>query len=248
MELMILGVNSPYPRDGRATLGYLVRHGGTNLLLEAGCGIYRRLLEEGLLPGVSAAVMSHLHYDHCADLPAVALGATVGQGRGEPLPVYLPPGEFQRLRSWLGACGFDFVLEHIYVAELPYGAPVAVGGLELVMRPAGHSLPAGIVTVAAGGRRLVYTGDTRDCPALREALRGADLVLAEAASLPPARAVEKGHLPAGLLGELAREAGAGELIVTHFMQGSDPEALAAEASRSFGRPARMASPGQVYVV
>ncbi|MGE5551474.1 MAG: MBL fold metallo-hydrolase, partial [Bacteroidota bacterium] len=109
MELTILGVNSPYPRNGRATLGYLVRQGETRLLLDSGCGVHRRLSEAGLLGMVDGVVQSHLHYDHCADLPAVVLGATIGQGKSGPLPIHLPPGEGRRLHEWLTACGFTFI-------------------------------------------------------------------------------------------------------------------------------------------
>jgi len=243
MQLLVLGVNSPYPRGGHATLGYLVEHGGTHLLIETGFGIYRRLDEAGLLAQVDGIVLSHLHCDHCADLPAIVLGATVGRGRTDAIPVFLPPGEAERLDRWLTACGFTFVLEYAALSELNHGTPAAFRHLELTMHPAAHSLPAGILTVSSGGKRLGYTGDTGDCPALREALRGADLALAEVAGLGPAEAAKKGHLPATLLGAVAKEAGVHELVVTHFMQGSDPEALTAEVAAAFGRPVLTAREG-----
>ncbi len=248
VELIILGVNSPYPKKGLATLGYTVAEGGTFIQLEAGFGIYRRLAEEGLLGRLTALALSHLHCDHAADLPAVVLGATAGAGRAEPLPVYLPPDQGERLRAWLTACGFTFIYDYMSVREMSFGAPVDLGGIELRMAPAAHSLPAAIVTLAAGGRRLVYSGDTGDCPAYREALRGADLVLSEAAGLPPELAAAKGHLPAGLLGGLAKEAGVRRLVLTHFMQGAEPETLAAEAAAAFGGEVAIAAEGQKYTV
>ena len=72
MELFILGAESPYPRRGRATLGYTLAHAGFLLVLETGFGIHRRLAEEGLLDRVGGILLSHLHCDHSADLPAVA--------------------------------------------------------------------------------------------------------------------------------------------------------------------------------
>ncbi len=245
MDLTILGVNSPYPRGGHATLGYLVRCGATGVLLDAGCGIYRRLAEDGHLAEVDGIIQSHLHYDHCADLPAIVLGATVGQGRAEPLAVLLPPGETERLQTWFAACGFTFALSYLVPHELSPGTPFQLGELRIMMAPARHSLPGGIITVTCGDKRLVYTGDTADCDSLRTAVRGADLLLAEVTHLPPEQAAEKGHLPAPTLGALAAEAGVGEVVVTHFMQGADPEALRREVEAAFGRPVRAAHEGQV---
>ncbi|MGE5598858.1 MAG: MBL fold metallo-hydrolase [Bacteroidota bacterium] len=248
MKLTILGVNSPFPRDGRATLGYLVRQDETRLLLEAGCGIYRRLAEEGLLDSLDGIVLSHLHYDHCADLPAIVLGTTMGSRRSDPLPVFVPPGQGDRLRSWLDACGFSFVGDRMALAEPAWDMPTVLGRLRFTASPAKHGLPAAILTLEADGHRLVYTGDTADCDALRRAMTRADLVLSEVTGLSPQESSEKGHLPPVLLGELARAAGIKELVLTHFMHGYEAETLAAEVTAAFGRPARVARVGEVFRV
>ena len=246
MELTVLGVNSPYPHGGRATLGYLVEQGESRLLLDSGFGIYRRLAEEGLLAKITGVVLSHLHCDHAADLPAVILGAALARERA--IPVYLPPGEGDRLAQWLSACGFCMVLDYANLHEPAYGTPAACGDMRLTIHPARHSLPAGIVTIEAGDRRLVYTGDTGDCPPFRVALSGADLALCEVCGLAPDDAAAKGHLPAVLLGGAAREAGVGRLVLTHFMRGSDPEDLARETAAAFGRPVEIAREGLRFTV
>ena len=217
MELTILGVRSPYPQAGRATVGYLLEQAGTGLLLDAGFGIYRRLAEEGLFDRLDGILLSHLHCDHCADLAAIILGATVGRGRDERIPVFLPPGEGERLNDWLTACAFTFVLDFLDPIELPFGATTPFGELKLTLAQGQHSLPAAITTAVGGDRRLVYTGDTGDCPALRDALNGADLALAEVSILTPSEAEAKGHLPAAGLGEIARSAEVRRLVLTHFI-------------------------------
>ncbi|NLG85106.1 MAG: MBL fold metallo-hydrolase [Firmicutes bacterium] len=248
MELFILGVESPYPRRGRATLGYTLMQEGFLLVLETGFGIHRRLAEEGLLDRVEGILLSHLHCDHSADLPAVILGVTVGRGRKEPLPVYLPPGEVARLREWLCACGFAFVLEHTDLRELAYDEPTAIGPFRVTMGRAAHSLPAGIFTFTAAGTKFVYTGDTGDCPPLRAAIPGADLLLAEATPLRPEEAAVKGHLTAPALGEMARAAGVRRLVITHFMPGEEPAALAEKATVAFGAPVTAAEEGLHLVI
>ncbi|MGE5549141.1 MAG: MBL fold metallo-hydrolase, partial [Bacteroidota bacterium] len=176
------------------------------------------------------------------------LGATIGQGKSGPLPIHLPPGEGRRLHEWLTACGFTFISAYMTVVEPAYHETVNLGELAFTISPAQHSLPAAILTLTAGGKRLVYTGDTGDCPPLWKAMEGADLVLAEVAGLPPAQAAEKGHLPAALLGRMARAAGVRELVLTHFMHGSDPEALAEEVAAAFGRPVHLAHEDRIFEV
>ena len=243
MELTILGVRSPYPQAGRATVGYLLEQAGTGLLLDAGFGIYRRLAEEGLFARLDGILLSHLHYDHCADLPAVALGATLDRGREGKIPVFLPPGEGARLNDWLTTCAFSFVLDFLDPIELPFGATTSFGELELTLAQGQHSLPAAITTAVGGNRRLVYTGDTGDCPALRTALQQADLALAEVSVLSPSEAEAKGHLSAAGLGEIARVSAVKRLVLTHFMRGADPEALAQAVAAAYGRPPEIAREG-----
>ncbi|MCL6615110.1 MAG: MBL fold metallo-hydrolase, partial [Firmicutes bacterium] len=188
-------------------------------------------------------LLSHLHCDHSADLPAVVLGATAGRDKSDPLPVYLPAGEGERLQRWLAACGFTFVLERMALRELAYDEPAAIGPFQVAMGRAAHSLPAGLFVLSAAGRRFVYTGDTGDSPALRAAMIGADLLLAEATPLTPEEAAAKGHLTAPALGEMARAAGVRRLLVTHFMPGAEPEAIAESVAAAFGGPVTPAREG-----
>jgi ribonuclease BN (tRNA processing enzyme) len=90
------------------------------------------------------------------------------------------------------------------------------------------------VRLTAGGRSLVYTGDTGPSPAVVELARGADVLLAEAAyaegpGLPPGL-----HLTGRQAGEHAAAAGVGRLLVTHVPAWVDAEAQLAAAREVFG--------------
>ena len=78
--------------------------------------------------------------------------------------------------------------------------------------------PGVLVGPARPGRRIVITGDTRPSPATVAAARGADLLVHEATfgDEEAARAVETGHSTAREAAEVAREAGVGTLLLTHF--------------------------------
>jgi ribonuclease Z len=97
--------------------------------------------------------------------------------------------------------------------------------------------PDELVGKARPGRRLVYSGDTRPCPALLEAARGADLLIHEATFGEDERdrARETGHSTAREAAEVARQAGARQLALTHISARYSREApeLLAEAQALF---------------
>jgi ribonuclease Z len=86
------------------------------------------------------------------------------------------------------------------------------------------------------GRSLAFVMDTRRCPGAVELARGVDLLVCESTFLSKdaALAAAYGHLTAAQAAELARDAGAQRLVLTHFSQRYPDEAsFAAEAARIF---------------
>jgi ribonuclease Z len=78
--------------------------------------------------------------------------------------------------------------------------------------------PEELVGKSRPGRRVVYSGDTRPCPAILEASKGADLLVHEATfgDDEGPRARETGHSTARQAAEVARSAGARRLALTHL--------------------------------
>jgi ribonuclease Z len=78
--------------------------------------------------------------------------------------------------------------------------------------------PSVLVGPARPGRRVVITGDTRPSPATVAAARGADLLVHEATfgDEEGERALETGHSTAREAAQVARDAGVGTLLLTHF--------------------------------
>jgi ribonuclease Z len=98
-----------------------------------------------------------------------------------------------------------------------------------VTLPDGRVIEPGVlVGPRRPGRRLVITGDTRPCAATIEASRGADALV---------HAVETGHSTAREAATVARDAGVGTLVLTHFSArySRDAADLGREAREVFER-------------
>ena len=97
--------------------------------------------------------------------------------------------------------------------------------------------PAELVGPQRAGRRVVISGDTGPSVSVTELARGADLLIHEATfgSDEAERARETGHSTAAEAAGVAREAGAGRLVLTHISARYSREApeLQAEARAVF---------------
>jgi ribonuclease Z len=76
------------------------------------------------------------------------------------------------------------------------------------------------VSVVRPGQAVAFVMDTRFCAAAIELARGVDLLVCESTflSADADKAAEYGHMTAAQAAEVARQAGVGQLLLTHFSQ------------------------------
>src|SRR5512143_4041279 len=107
LRLDVIGAGPAFTdRPGAAGAAYLVRHGGTSILLDLGQGSFPRLA--GLLdPGtLDAIVVSHLHPDHFIDLVALRHFLRWGPAAPRRVRVLGPGGLGDRLDALCAEPGF----------------------------------------------------------------------------------------------------------------------------------------------
>lgn len=256
MELIVLGCWAPYPRAGGACSGYLIRAGGLNMLLEAGNGSLSRLMNFTDFRCLDAVIVTHLHHDHYLDLFPLrhaVEGARREGSRSGPLKLYVPAApaeEFTLLASYTKA--FETVPIETLPRERIAGGVRAhrldLQGLTFRFVSARHSLPGFSVSVEGAGK-LVFSGDTTRTEELVALASGADLFLCEASGLDSDTDYLKDtHLTARQAGEVAREAGAKQLLITHFWPEYEPDELGNLAGAGFGGPVTAAREGETYRV
>ncbi len=96
-----------------------------------------------------------------------------------------------------------------------------------------------------------YCSDTMADPRVAEAVRGVDLLYHEATYLSDlaTQAIARGHSTAAQAGEIAREAGAGALLIGHYSKRyTDSSPLVAEASATFPGPVIAADEGMTIEI
>ncbi|WP_370342263.1 MBL fold metallo-hydrolase [Catenulispora sp. MAP5-51] len=234
MRVTVLGGSGAWPTADEPCSGFLLRHEGFSLMIDAGYAVLPRLLE--LMPAeqLDAVYISHGHPDHCADLNPLLRARALGGAAPEPLPVYAPPGALDAVLALDRPGMLDEALAR---HDFEPGAGFSVGPFDLRTALLPHWVPNAAVRVAAGGRSVVYTGDGGPDPALVELARGADTLIAEA-TYPEVMAA--GDVPylstARQAARQAAEAGVGKLVLTHLWAGSEPgEYLDAAAEQYDGR-------------
>jgi ribonuclease BN (tRNA processing enzyme) len=196
---------------------------------------------------LDALVVTHSHADHCSDVFHLFNLLRFGPAAREGLAALAPEGVAASLGAFLGAGeghAFHRVLAWQSAAA---GEGGTLGGITLSFARAAHQVPTLAVSLAAEGRRLVYSADTGPGGGLPGLAEGADVLLCEATLAEDSRDWPY-HLSARGAGSLARRAGVGRLILTHLAPMLDPARSVAEAAAEFGGPVEWAAPGKEVLV
>lgn len=258
MQLTFCGTASGGLTPPRACSCILLEHEGRGLLLDCGPGATERIMATGFrLDRIEQVLISHLHMDHVHGLPELFAHSVFPKGH---LPaVQGPPGTGRyvslaaeltgQVVTWPGRPPGNVAVP---VRENTDGERFEALGIGVTCRVVPHAPE--VVALArrleAGGRTLVYSGDTRLDPEIMTPLcDGADVLVHEcysnealdrwAASLSE-RAAERmrfawetTHSEIGAVAKLARDAGVRHLVLTHLSPWENPRELAALAAKEF---------------
>jgi ribonuclease BN (tRNA processing enzyme) len=250
VKLTVLGCSGSMPGPDSPASGYLLEADGFRLVLDMGNGAFGALQRHVAPSDVDAIVITHLHADHCIDLTAyiVALRygghgfrAAVPDGR---IPLIGPSGTRDRLEAAYDPYARKLGLHELFGFSTPTDGEV--GPFRLSFASMNHPVPTAAVRIEHGGRSLVYSGDTGECPDLVTLARGADVLLCEASVGPDEEYIPGLHLTGKQAGEHAAKAGVGTLLVTHVPPWVDGEMVTAEAAEAFGGATQRVLPSAQY--
>jgi ribonuclease BN (tRNA processing enzyme) len=245
VRLTVLGGCGAWPAAGQACSGYLVEHDGFRLLVDPGYATLPRLLQSIDADDVDAVLVSHGHPDHCADLNPLLRARTFRDDRppAPALPAYAPPGALGPVLALDRPGSLDDAID---LREFTPGDGFSVGpfGVRSWLLP--HFVPNAGLRLETDGWVLAYTGDSGPSPDLHHLARGADLLLAEASCAREVPTDSARYLSsASQAGHVASKAGAGKLVLTHLMPGTDPDDSVLAAAEAYAGPIAVASPGLI---
>ncbi len=236
MRLTILGSGTNL-HPTRAAAGYLVRTDQT-LLLDFGPRTLMNLLKTGVnRHRITHVLFSHFHADHFSDFITFLFDALIftkyqGGARG-PLTVIGPRGTAGLFRTLFTALpGFrkpPFLVRYKEVSDRPF----RIGETKVWPRTVTHSPGLHCVgyRVEYGGKALAYSGDSEYCRNLVRLCGDADVAILDCSY--SANRPGPVHLHAGQCGQVAQEAGVGQLILSHFYPLAERDDLKAQAAETY---------------
>jgi ribonuclease BN (tRNA processing enzyme) len=196
---------------------------------------------------IDAVLVSHLHADHCLDLCGYYVMRKYHPTGPQPrIPVWGPDGTADRM-----ARAYDLPVDPGMHEEFDfrvYDGPLELGPFVVEARQVVHPVTAYALKVTAGGRTLVYSGDTGPCDALDDAATGADLLLAEASFETGTDNPPDLHMTGADCGRTAARADVGMLVLTHIPPWHDPAVAEAEARGEWRGSVEVARAGATYDV
>ncbi|WP_461168077.1 cyclic nucleotide-degrading phosphodiesterase [Tsukamurella serpentis] len=251
MRLTILGCSGSVGGPQSACSGYLLEVDGQDpVVVDFGPGVLGEL-QQRVDPNTVTVLLSHLHADHCLDLPSLLVWRRYhpvpAQGRQRLLGPSDTPERIGRA-SAESATMLDDISDTFDFSAWRENEDHTVGAL--AVRPLRMFHPPesmGLRITGPSGAVLAYTGDTGVCENLVELARGADVLLAEASwTHDPGNRPVGVHLSGLEAGEAAAAAGVGRLLLTHIPPWTSREAVIAEARSVYHGPVDAVSGGDVF--
>ena len=257
MAVQLLGSGGPRVNRDRASTGYLVWLGGQGkILVDAGGGTFLRFGQAGgRLEDLSLIAISHLHPDHVSDLPALLWLSNLA--RKEPLPIAGPSGgdvtpdfqtflyrlfdekagAFPLLGGTLHGVGLGVPLNTMRMdaAKLEPLSVLEQSGIKVTALGVPHAnVPSVAYKVQTTNGTVVFGSDqTGNNPHFVTFAQGADILVMHLMI----GAGEKSplHATPSVVGQVARDANARRLVLSHIGQ-FDLEAAVAEVKKAYVGP------------
>lgn len=235
MRLTVVGCAGSFPGPESPASCYLLQaqHQGRawSIVIDLGngsLGTLQRYLDPSTL---DAVVLTHLHADHFLDLCGLYVMQKYRPHRGELRPVRVFGPSDTPARVGLAYYGQPTAsVPEFTFSDVTDGTRFGVGPFRLQARRVNHPVEAYGYRIECGDRVLALSGDTDSCPALGELFRGADLVLTDCAFID-GRDDERGiHMTGSRGAQIALDAGAKRLMLTHIPAWNDPQVCRAQAA------------------
>lgn len=238
MIVTILGSGTCVPSPERNSSSIWVRANKRQLLLDAGSGCIKRLMEAGgSLENIDTLFLSHFHPDHSGELVSILFSLKYGGIEKNYTEFQLMGGEglsdfYQGLKNVYGH--WIDVNKEIIIREFDILSKDVLDSSDIRIEtfPVCHSPESVAVKIVDGdGKVFVFSGDMDETKDFDKFCKGADLLVIESAT--PDNMKKKGHITPSIAGEIAENAQVKRLVLTHFYPECEKVDMKKEASVKF---------------
>ncbi|MBR2377428.1 MAG: MBL fold metallo-hydrolase [Clostridia bacterium] len=186
MKLTVLGKYGPFSVNGGSTSGYLLESNGDYAVMDLGSGTLTKLLKRIDINELNFVYLSHLHFDHIADVGILSYAVSFLK-------------KDKKLKVYYHDDGSDVskVLKNIAVFELVNVKENQIyneGNLVFSFYKMTHPVDSFGIKISDGGKTLAYTGDTTYNENILNLINGVDFLLADGAFLEKDYAENKLHM------------------------------------------------------
>lgn len=270
--LQVLGSGGPESGDKRASSGYIIWiNGKSSVLVDFGGGASLRFEEAGAkIEDLDVILLTHLHIDHTADLPAL-LKSSFFIKRTKDLPVYGPvnnhfmpstenfierlfennKGAWEYMGDYLdGRASFQLKAHSI---KLTKNIKTIYRKGNIIIQAVGvhhGSIPAIAYRVNIGRKSITFSGDMNGAyHTLEKLAKNTNILVAHNAVPKGASGVGANlHMTPFTIGEIAHKAGIKSLVLSHRMlrtlkKGSETRR---EIRKNYKGPLKFANDLSVY--
>lgn len=242
MKLTVVGYWGGYPGAGEATSGYLLQSEGFNLLIDCGSGVLSQLQKYIKPEELDAAVISHYHADHIADVGVLQYSRLIQsflQEGMKTLPIY---GHNQ---DEAGLLSLTYAQHTKGIAYDPSGE-LKIGPFTITFQLTKHAAVCYAMRITDGKDTIVYTADTALVPELIPFSQHADLLIAECNFYKGMDGSGPGHMTSEDCGKLAQQSEARQLLLTHLPHFGQLSQLVTEAKEVYNNKVELASSGWTW--
>ena len=222
VRITCLGSGDAFSSGGRRMSGHYIETPESALLLDCSPTVIEALKSLNLsAASLDMVFLSHLHGDHFLGLPFLFLHCLYIEPRTRPLCIAGSPGTEGRVRSLFNLAYTDTAAEPLpfdldFTDALPDIA-IETKDIKIIPFPVPHQTsPTSLgCEIIAGGRKIVYSGDSGWTEVLPAYTQGADLFLCECTFF---ESRSDTHLDYPRIVENRERFGAKRIVLTHIGQ------------------------------
>jgi len=243
IEVTVLGSSGSYAAADNPCTGFLIRSPGASVLYDCGPGTAGPLQRTLDLADLSAVVISHCHPDHWLELPVLRNVFTWFVPRSD-IPVYGTARTAEMEQAVTvpvpGApTPFDWTV-------IDASSEVTIADQSWVFDRTDHPVETLAARITVGNASVMFTSDSGPGWTFEDFGKGANAAFCDASHLAGHEGQGIPHMSAREAALRATAAGVGQLVLTHLIPGSDPDAHRDEAAAAYGGPVDVAASGSVY--